>query len=77
MKAFRLTGTFRMGRKIQSFSKEVASHDKKGAEEDLYSILGSKHKVKRYDIQIDSVKELKPEDVEDSVVAFKVREEGK
>ena len=74
MKPFRVTGTFRMGRQTQKFTKEVASEDKKKAEEHILSVLGSKHKVKRYDITIDAVKEIKPEEITDSVVSFKIGE---
>ena len=71
MKAFKVTGTFRMGRTRQDFVKEVASKDKKEATEFVLSDLGSKHKVKRYDIEIDDVKEVKIEEISDSVVVFK------
>jgi large subunit ribosomal protein LX len=74
MKAFRVTGFFRMGRKNENFTKEVASKDKKGAMDFILSDLGSKHKVKRYDIHIDKVQEIKPEDVTDSVVSYKISE---
>ena len=72
MKAFRVTGTFRMGRMVQNFSKEIACDRKEEATELIYSDLGSRHKVKRYDISIDSVDEIKPDEISDSVVAFKV-----
>ena len=74
MKAFRVTGSFRMGREKENFTKEVASKDKKGAMEFILSDLGSKHKVKRYDIQIDKVQELKPEEITDAVVTYMVNE---
>lgn len=72
MKAFKVTGSFRMGRKPSLFAKEVAAADKKAAEERIFSDLGSKHKVKRYDITIDKVTELKPDDVSDLAVKFKM-----
>jgi len=72
MKAFKVTGTFRMGRKPSPFAKEVAAIDKKAAEELILSDLGSKHKVKRYDITIDKVTELKPDEINDSVISFKI-----
>ena len=74
MKAFKVTGTFRMGRATQNFTKEVACKDKKSAEELTFSEIGSKHKVKRYDIDIDKVQELKPDEITDSVTSFKVSE---
>ena len=72
MKAFKVTGSFRMGRKPSPFAKEVAAADKKAAEEVVLSDLGSKHKVKRYDITIDKVTELKSDDVRDLSVRFKI-----
>ena len=72
MKAFKVTGSFRMGRGPSPFAKEVAAMDKKAAEEVVLSDLGSKHKVKRYDITIDKVTELKPDEVQDSAISFKI-----
>ena len=72
MKAFKVTGSFRMGRGPSPFAKEVAAMDKKAAEEVVLSDLGSKHKVKRYDITIDKVTEMKPDDVADLSVRFKL-----
>lgn len=72
MKAFKVTGSFRMGRKSQAFSKEVIAADKKGATETILSDLGSKHKVKRYDIEVKEVVELKPDDVTDSIVSHRL-----
>lgn len=71
MKAFKVTGSFRMGRGKQVFTKEVACEKKDDATEIIFSDLGSRHKVKRYDIMIDTVEEIKPEEVANSVVAFK------
>ena len=72
MKAFRVTGSFKMGRLPQNFSKEVISKDKKGAEEFILSDLGSKHKVKRWQITITDVKELKTDEVTDTIISFKL-----
>lgn len=72
MKAFRVTGTFKMGKKTQSFSKEVISKDKSQATEFIVSDLGSKHKVKRYNIKIADIKELKPDEVTDSIIGYKL-----
>ncbi len=74
MKAFKVTGSFRMGKKPSPFAKEVAAKDKKAAEETILSDLGSKHKVKRYDISIDKVTELKLDEVSDNAIRFKLGE---
>lgn len=72
MKAFKVTGSFKMGRTFQNFSKEVVSKDRAEAEEAILSDLGSKHKVKRYLIKINEVTEVKPEDVSDAIVRHKL-----
>jgi len=74
MKAFKVTGSFQMGRASQNFTKEVISKDKKEATEFILSDLGSKHKVKRYQIKITEVKELKPDEVTDSIISYKLGE---
>ena len=51
---------------------KVSPADKKAAEEVVLSDLGSKHKVKRYDITIDKGTEMKPEEVTDLTVSFKI-----
>ncbi len=61
-----------MGKKIQGFSKEVVSKDKNEATEFIISDLGSKHKVKRYNVKISEVKELKPDEVTDHIVSYKL-----
>jgi len=50
----------------QKFSLEVTDVKQKNAVERVYSLLGSRHKLKRSHIRILEVKEIKPEEVEDS-----------
>ena len=38
------------------------------AVEKVYTLLGSKHRVKRYQMNISNVEELKPEEIEDILV---------
>jgi large subunit ribosomal protein LX len=71
MKAFKVTGSFKMGRKFQKFSKEVAANDEKLATEYIFSDLGSKHSVKRYNIIVEGVTELKPDEITNPVIEFK------
>jgi len=72
MKAFKVTGSFKMGRKNQVFSKEIIAADKKNATEVILSELGSKHKVKRYSIKVAEIVELKPDEVTDTIVSHKL-----
>ena len=67
MKGFRVTGSFddvRQGK--QPYSVEIA------AREQVVSTFGSKHKVKRWQIRIDDVKELSNDEIVNHVVKYKV-----
>ena len=72
MKGFRIKGSFKDIRNDQSFSVEVAAEDADAAKEKILSILGSKHKLKRRDIRIDEITELKPEEITNLVVEHQV-----
>lgn len=67
-KIFRISGKFRMGEKLQIFTKEFRAVSEKSVIEKLYTDLGSKHKVKRNRISIDEMKEIKPEEAENFYV---------
>lgn len=75
MKAYRISGRFRMGHGWQVFAKEVAAADEAGARERLLSVLGSQHGVARKYIQIQQVAEVPPADLRDHAVRYSV--EGK
>lgn len=75
MKAYRITGRFRMGHDWQAFAKEVAAADEPGARERLLSILGSQHAVARKYIEIQQVAEVPPAELRDAAVRYEV--EGK
>jgi len=68
MKAFRVTGKFKMGRSMTQFAKEYAGLDKKQVEEKAISDLGSKHRVKRRDLKVEKVEELTLEQVKDTSI---------
>ena len=73
MKGFRISGSYadaRQGR--QPFCVEVAAEDEAAAKEQIVSTFGSRHKLKRWQINITEVKELAPEDVQDHVVKYKI-----
>lgn len=71
MKVFRVEGTFRMGRFIQTFSKEVAGENESAAREIVYGDLGSKHRAPRRAIWISAVTEVPLSDVVDSLARIK------
>ncbi|PTD94039.1 50S ribosomal protein L18a [archaeon SCG-AAA382B04] len=54
---FEIKGYFKMGKTShQKFRKEVEAKNKEFAKEKVYSIIGSKHRVKRRDIEIKDIK---------------------
>ena len=73
MKAFRVTGSYadaRYGK--QPFSVEMAADSEAAVMEKAYSTIGSKHKLKRWQIDITEIKELAAEEVTDHVVKYKI-----
>ena len=60
MKAYRVSGIAPFGSMRQKFSLEFAAENKKDAEHQAYSVLGSRHKAKRRAIKIDTVEEIDP-----------------
>jgi large subunit ribosomal protein LX len=70
MKAFRISGRFRMGRAWQPFSKELAAADEAAAREKLLSIFGSQHGVPRKYIAISQAMEVPPDQIEDHAVRY-------
>ena len=73
MKAFRVSGTFKMRPGMQAFEKEVAAKDEKAAAEQIMSDLGSKHKAKRREISITSVVAIELDEVKSTVVKHRVK----
>lgn len=70
MKAFRVSGRFRMGRDWQAYSKELAAADEAAAREKLLSLFGSRHGVPRKYITIAKVEEVPKDQVEDQAVRY-------
>jgi len=70
MKAYRVKGEFLMKNVWQPFSKEVVGKSKKEAREKILSIMGSRHKVKRRFIKIESIEEIQKDEIEDPVVKY-------
>ncbi len=75
MKAYRISGRFRMGRDWQHYSKEVAAADEPAARERLLSVLGSLHGVARKYVEIAAVAEVPASEIQDHAVRYAV--EGK
>lgn len=69
MKPFKIQGYFKMGSvSRQPFTREILAKNKAEAKEKIYSNLGSRHKIRRTQIDIQTITEMKPDDVQDLVI---------
>jgi large subunit ribosomal protein LX len=69
---FKITGNFKKGRKTQDFTKEVMSDNKQQLKEYIYSIIGSKHRVKRREITISKIEEIPIDKVTDQIILQRI-----
>ena len=74
MRGYRAVGSFKDKNKTQKFNIEIAAEDLDSAKEKALSTLGSRHKLKRWEIDLESVTELTNEEITDSVVTYMVGE---
>lgn len=74
MKAFRVTGNYADPRKRQPFSIEMAAEDEAAVREKALSTIGSKHKLKRWEIEITEVAEIPADQVTNHVVKYQIGE---
>lgn len=68
MKVFRVTGEIVKPTLHTGFRKEVRALKPEVAVEKVYQEIGSKHRVKRFQIRILKVEEVSPEEVESPVI---------
>ncbi len=68
VKVYLIKGVFERNGKREEFRKEYRAVKKEDALELVYSEIGSKHRVKRNKIWIESVEEIKPEEPRDPVI---------
>lgn len=75
MKAFLISGTYADPRQIQQpFAIEMAADDEAAVKEKALSTIGSKHKLKRWQINITDVKEISGDEITSHVVKYQVGE---
>ena len=72
MKAFEVSGRFKISDRWQKFRIEVATQDEAAARERIMTILGSRHKTPRRLIEVESIRELPAEEIEDARVRYRV-----
>lgn len=68
VKVFRVIGKIRKPNFQTDFSKEVRALKPEDAVEKVYMLLGSKHRVKRFQMTISKVEELDPKEIEDFIM---------
>ncbi len=62
-KVWLVTGVYKKNRRVFSFHKEMIALKESHVRERILSDLGSRHNLKRRDIQISEIKEIKPNEV--------------
>jgi len=65
IRVFRVKGWFKHNSRRQVFTKELRALSEKHVLEQVYSEIGSRHKVKRNLIHISEISEIKPEEAKD------------
>jgi len=68
VKVFRVIGEIRKPNFQTDFRKEVRALKPEDAVEKVYMDLGSRHRVKRFQIKIVKVEEISPEEIESPLV---------
>ena len=68
VKVYRVKGVFEREGKRQKFTKEYRAVKQEDVVELVYSEIGSKHRVKRTKIWIESIEEINPEEAENPIV---------
>ena len=68
VKVFRVIGKIRKPNFQTDFRKEVRALKPEDAIEKVYMLLGSKHRVKRFQITISRVEEIEPHEIMDNIV---------
>ena len=75
MKAYRISGTAPFGSQRQPFSYDVAANDVEAAMEKVHSSLGSRPRISRRKITIESSGEIDPRTSNEPAVLHEFREE--
>ncbi len=68
VKIFRISGSFKQKKQVTSFSKEYLALTEENAIAKVFSQFGSKHRLKRNQIKIQSVQEIPKDKVTDQLI---------
>lgn len=75
MKAYRVSGTAPFGSQRQPFTYDIPAEDADAATDYAFSILGSRHRIKRRTVNIASVSEIDPRTSTEPAVLHHFREQ--
>lgn len=64
-KIYRVKGRFVLGSEVQVFTKEFKAVKEEDIEEKIYSVFGSKHRINRNQIKIESIEEISADEAEE------------
>ena len=67
-KIYRVKGRFVLGSEVQVFTKELKAIKEEDIYEKIYSVFGSKHRITRNQIKIESIEEISADEAEDHIV---------
>jgi len=68
VKVYRVAGKINKPNFKTEFQKEVRAMNTEDATEKVYMLLGSKHRVKRFQMKIFKVEEVNPKDIKDIII---------
>ncbi len=68
VKNFRIVGKIVKPNLKTGFRKEIRALKPEDALEEVYKEIGSRHRVKRFQIQVLKVEEIKPEEIKDPTI---------
>jgi large subunit ribosomal protein LX len=68
MKVFRVTGEINKPNLATPFAKEIMAEKKEHAIEKVYTEIGSRHRVKRFQIKILATVEVPPDQIENEIL---------
>lgn len=63
-KIWRVSGAYKKKKREFVFTRELLAEKEAHVREKVFSELGSRHRVKRREIEIKEIKEIKPEEVQ-------------
>jgi large subunit ribosomal protein LX len=72
MPPYRVSGEFQMGQRMHPFTLETLADTEEEAREWAFSVLGSKHRVRRTEVDIEDVTQPDPDEIEDPTVRYQL-----